>query len=147
MAALKTIRQSQSPMIVHVAELIKADIKNGPRGFCWIASRAILGPTLEHVFLPPQMAWHVLLQLGDAITFIHSLRMAHDDITPDNVMLDHSRESFPGMPNAVLVDFGMLRCWLCKTVWHLIAQGEWDQDLDVVERLPQHNFLEAIKEE
>ena len=50
--------------------------------------------------VPQESCYRILLQMAEALSFIHARRIIHDDVKPDNIMWS------PDDCRAVLVDFG-----------------------------------------
>ncbi|KAF2491112.1 kinase-like protein [Lophium mytilinum] len=112
---LKYIQQADEFPGRHLSRLLAANIP--ATGLSTITMEAVMGPTLDHFWnsymgrfdsqwMPKEFVWHVFLQLGAAIRFIHSMNVSHNDLHDGNVMLNMARQDFPGLPNVVLIDFG-----------------------------------------
>ncbi|KAF2809758.1 uncharacterized protein BDZ99DRAFT_36010 [Mytilinidion resinicola] len=94
---LRYLQQSDGFPGRSISKLLGANVP--PAGLSSITMEAAIGPTLDSFWdsylgrpsgywMPKEFVWHVFLQLGEAIRFIHSMK------------------DFPGLPNVVLIDFG-----------------------------------------
>ncbi len=59
--------------------------------------------------LPLRMACEVILQMADALHYIHSEGIVHGDIKPDNILLRRAGRSELRRWNVCLLDFGLAR--------------------------------------
>jgi serine/threonine protein kinase len=82
----------------------------------WIVLPVIQGPPLADILdnpkytIPEALAFHVFLQLAEALHFLHKLTpfaIAHGNVHEGNIMLDPSHCDVVGFPNVVLIDFGI----------------------------------------
>ena len=95
------------------------DFEAANSGGRWIALEAIASPLssgrLQDFIcrtkapVPEELIFHISIELVLACRFIQencTPAIAHGDIHGDNILFDLSRESFPGFPRLVLIDFG-----------------------------------------
>ncbi|KAF2491096.1 kinase-like protein [Lophium mytilinum] len=112
---LRFLQESDGYPRYNISSLIGCDMQTD--GLSSMTIEATHGPTLSEFvgtsltrsgrnWLSREFVWHVFLQLGKAMRFIHSMKVSHNDAFLDNVMLDPQRQTFPGLPNVVLIDFG-----------------------------------------
>ncbi|KAF2809751.1 uncharacterized protein BDZ99DRAFT_532388 [Mytilinidion resinicola] len=111
---LERLQQSNDYPQNRISHFIKCDIQTTRLSSITIG--AVSGPTLsgfERAYMEPradwvprEFIWHIFLQLGASIRFIHDMKVTHNDIHSGNIMLDPGRQDFPGLPNVVLIDFG-----------------------------------------
>jgi len=55
----------------------------------------------------PDDLWVILYQLCEALTFIHSHDLLHQDIKPENILVKQTSAFGDPMPLAILIDFGL----------------------------------------
>lgn len=130
-AVLNLLKSHKHPGIV---ELVEFDLCQASS---WIATRPLVGGTPGHMLektlaarakIPPVLVWHVLVQMMEALAFLHGfvdangrkidvnvsveksnrrLIVAHNDIHPYNILFDiESQREFEPLPNIRVIDFG-----------------------------------------
>lgn len=101
----KFLREARSlfrlshPNIVHVSDVLQEN------GTSYYVMDYIDGRSLQEIVetegpMPESRALHYIGQLMDALEYVHSQKMLHLDIKPDNIMVDKN-------DNAILIDFGV----------------------------------------
>ena len=75
--------------------------------------------------MPIKSMFNIMIQLIDALELIHSIVYTHNDIKPDNIMLNISPTNSNDI-TATLIDFGFFQQYQDIKTGHHIEQSEAD---------------------
>jgi serine/threonine-protein kinase Chk2 len=97
----------QHPRVVSLVDVVERTDSLG------IIMELVQGGSLEnyiagHGVLPEAEASHIFVQLADGLTYIHGRGVIHQDLKPDNILIDE-HASKPERAEVKLADFGQAR--------------------------------------
>jgi tetratricopeptide (TPR) repeat protein len=74
----------------------------------YLIMELVEGESLDQYFRTrPDDIWVMLYQLCEALTFVHSKNLLHQDIKPSNILVTRTRAYGSEMPLVKLIDFGL----------------------------------------
>ncbi|KAF2498996.1 hypothetical protein BU16DRAFT_579993 [Lophium mytilinum] len=115
-AVLKAVQALELGHLQHrFINLLGSDLQD-PTNKPSYAMGVIFGPNVAEFsltsvrklgYIPKGFIAHICLQLFEAVACLNRFRIFHGDLHPSNFMLNPSQQHFSGLPDLVLIDFGM----------------------------------------